>query len=258
MSSLNAKRSPGSQTPIQTLTTDGGVKVIVKPAPPLQPEAAAPVPPPERGANDAGAPAPGEALPPVIIRPRERPAQEGARDAFVRMLATQHAELIASTCRAEGDLTQPSREDLAQRVLWIAARQFDQQGFETRGVPRNLEGWLVKLIRNEALNYRRQGEREIERADDVAAPFSPAPDPEGAMVLAEKRARLERSFASLTPEEKEVVRLCDLYDMKIDEVAAELQRPWGTVAGQLARGRGKLAACACESERATAAGKRRR
>jgi DNA-directed RNA polymerase specialized sigma24 family protein len=49
----------------------------------------------------------------------------------------------------------------------------------------------------------------------------------------------------------------DIYGMTIEETATALERPQGTVAGQLSRARERLDDLARESDRATAAGQRR-
>lgn len=229
----------------QTLTTCHGVTVIVRPAPPPAPKKRKPEVP--------------ERFPSVVIRPPERPAHEGTRDAFVRRLDAEHGKFIAAACLAEGDVTKESTKDMAQRVLIIAGEQFDKQDFETHGPPANLRGWLVRIIRNDACNHRRVW--KLEEADpdaDADAVASPTEDPEGTAELAERRAKLTRYLEAIPPDEAEVVWCVDLYEMTIEETATALGRPWGTVAAQLARARKKLEELAKESRRATEAGERRR
>jgi RNA polymerase sigma factor (sigma-70 family) len=247
----------------QTLTTDSGVTVVVKPAPPPEPK-----PEPEEPARLPHLPS----TPRIVVRPRwgetphtprpgrppERPAQEGKRDAFVRRLDAEHGRFLRATCRAQGDVNEESTKDLAQRVLITAGEQFDKHDFETHGLPKNLRGWLFTLVRNEASNRRRVWKPKVEQGADVEAASCPAPDPEGTAVLAERRAKLSRYLAALPREEAEVVSCIDLYEMTIEQTATAVRRPWGTVAAQLARARAKLVELVHESKRATDAGERRR
>ncbi len=238
---MSAKRP----TP-QTLTTHGGVTVIVNPAPPPEPERRAEVRAPE-------APAPR-----VVVRPPERRAEEGARDAFVRRLDAEHGKLIKALCHAQGDVGYESTKDMAQRVLVTAGEQFDKHDFATHGPPENVEGWLATLVTNDARNHRRLWKPEVDREAEPDAAFCPAPDPAGTAELAEQRTKLFRYLAALPADEREVVVCADLYELTIKETAAAVGRPWGTVASQLARARVKLEGLAQESDRATEAGERRR
>jgi RNA polymerase sigma factor (sigma-70 family) len=239
MSPFDPKNPP---TP-QTLTTREGVTVIVKPAPAPEP---------------AREPVAQARYPSVVIRPPERPAHEGARDAFVRMLDAEHGKFIRDACFAEGDVNKESTKDLAQRVLVIAGEQFEKRDFATHGPPRNLRGWLFTLVRHEAGNHRRTWRLDIDAEADVDTAFTPAPDPEGTAQLAEHRAKLMGYLEHLPPEEKEVVLCADLYQLTIKETALAVGRSEAKVTWQLICAREKLEVLAAESARATAAGERRR
>jgi RNA polymerase sigma factor (sigma-70 family) len=187
-----------------------------------------------------------------------RPAREGKRDAFVRMLDKEHGRFIREACRAQGDVNEESTKDLAQGVLETAGKLFDKHEFDKNGTPKNLRGWLFRLVSNAASNHRQLWKPKAQEGADPADMFTPTPDPEGTAALAERRAKLSRYVKDLPPQEAEVVLCVDLYEMTLEETAKALQRPWGTVAAQLARARKKLHELAQESERATAAGERRR
>jgi RNA polymerase sigma factor (sigma-70 family) len=187
-----------------------------------------------------------------------RPAQETKRDAFVRMLDREYRRYIQAACRAQGVTNEESTRDLANRVLEIAAERFEKLSFTTDGPSQNLRSWLWKVAQYEASTHARVWKPKIApgaEADDLR---SPAPDPEGTAQLAERRARLSRYLDTLPDPQKEVVVCADLYEMKIEDIAVALGRPEGTVASQLARARESLKERAEESDRATAAGKRRR
>jgi RNA polymerase sigma factor (sigma-70 family) len=254
MSPFDRQKPPAPHT----FTTGAGVTVIVKPASPLEPARppwAPEVPaPPSPWSSTPRA----ESGPSVVIRPRERRAQEGERDAFVRMLHTEYGRFIAMACFAQGDVKLESTKDLAQRVLITAAAQFDKYAGGESWPPQNLRGWLAKLVQNEALNHWRASQARAEvPADDDDAFFSPAPDPEGTAALAELLTRLSRYLKRIPQEEAEVFLCADVYGLTIEETATAVGRPQGTVAGQLSRARERLDEMARESNRATAAGERR-
>jgi RNA polymerase sigma-70 factor (ECF subfamily) len=187
-----------------------------------------------------------------------RPAQEGKRDAFVRMLATEHGQFILRACLAEGGINEESTKDVCQRVLVTAGKQFDTHEHDEGWPPKNLRGWLTKLVRNETSNYRRLWKPKAREGADAEDASASAPDPEGMAEIAERKARLARYLETLPKEEAEVILCNEIYGMTIEQTAQALQRPWGTVASKLARAKDRLRERAQESDRATLAGERRR
>ncbi len=217
-----------------------------------------PEPAPATAAAERAPEVPEERAPRVVVRPPVRPALEGKRDAFVRRIDAKYHRFIEATCIAEGGVGEASANDLCQHVLEVAGEQFVKQGFDESGPPEHMREWLTTLARNAACNHRRVWRPQIDQDADADALFSPMPDPEGTAELAERRARLLRHIEALPQKQKEVVLCLELYDMSIEQTSAAVGRPSGTVASELARGRKRLEELVAESDRATAAGERRR
>src|SRR5262249_2689289 len=151
-----------------------------------------------------------------------------------------------------------STQDVAQRVLEVAARLFEEKELDKTGLPENLRGWLYKLAHNEARNHRAKWRPRAQEGADPDDAFSPAPAPEGAASVAERKAKVARYLERL-PKHQAAAFLCvELYGMTIEQTADALQRAVGTVAAHLHRARKKVEELRVESERATAAGERRR
>lgn len=230
--------------PHTTLTTTNDVQVFVRDLPLPQPRPEPP--PPERRRVVITPPEPPPA-PPLQANP--------AHDAFIRELVEQHGEFLRRTLLRHGDVLEESAKDLQQRVFMIV-----REHVEKDAPPENIRGFLVAVAHHVIANHKREWRPEGRRAaepDDMADETSGAPNPERTAHLAELRARLARYVGCLRPEEAEVIR-CILVGMSIDETAAALQRPRGTVSTQLTSARDKLAELAHASDRATELGERRR
>jgi len=169
------------------------------------------------------------------------------------MIEVEHGDFLRATCFAQGGIKPESAKDVAQRVLEIATRLFD----EKRPI-HNLRGWLVRLAEHETANYRGTWKPDVAPDADAAEVASPLPDPEGTAALAESRSKLWRYLDGLPQPQAEVIVCADVYGMTVEETAVAVGRAPGTVAAQIRRAREKLGALAKESKRATAAGERRR
>lgn len=220
--------------PEKTLTTSGGVTVVVHAAPPPPP----PPPPPE------------PPRPTVVIRP---PGPTGFdRDAVAAEIAGELGPLIRRALARRSDLAAESARDIQQRVLMIACAKVERDGR-----PENLAGFVRGVVRNEIANHKRAFRPAVDHAAEADAEPSPAPDPEQATAFAELRAKLARYLGAIPAALAEVVRRVDLDGLTIDQAAADLGRPRGTISRQLARARDRLFDLARASERRTRMGRRR-
>ena len=95
--------------------------------------------------------------------------------------------------------------------------------------PERFPGWLLRIVRNRALNHRRylgvRAARPLAEAGDHPGRDSPARDAE----RAELRDRLSAGLEKLTAVQREVLLLHDLEGWKHREIAAALALPEGTV-----------------------------
>jgi RNA polymerase sigma-70 factor (ECF subfamily) len=126
------------------------------------------------------------------------------------------------------------------------AEEAAQDGFlkAHRALPRFRTGaplrpWLLSIVGNEARNRRRAAGRraalELRVAEGLSAGGSGVPIPEAAAEAAEERAALLRALSEMPDEQREVVTCRYLLELSVDETAAALGIPDGTVKSRLSR-----------------------
>ena len=164
----------------------------------------------------------------------------GDSDAF-DVLAERYEKAITLRLR---DIIRDSdaARDLTQEVLlrvWTHADQWDGRG--------SLNGWILRIATNTALNYlrtvRRRRESPLEfptEEQDYEADTS-ALRPEEAVELAERNRLFRRLVEDLPQDKREVLRLVHESGMEIQEVAEALGVPEGTVKSRLHYARKRLA-----------------
>jgi len=133
-------------------------------------------------------------------------------------------------------------EEVVQDVFhsaWREARSYRPE----RGTVR---GWLLRIGRNAAIDWRRTKGRRIEREvalDEAASRADPVADEALERVMRSDRVRA--ALATLPPEQREVLVLSFYRGLTQAEIAARTGAPLGTVKGRvrlaMARLRGELA-----------------
>jgi RNA polymerase sigma-70 factor (ECF subfamily) len=141
--------------------------------------------------------------------------------------------------------------EIAFRTAWVVtgsaadAEEAAQDAFVKahRALPRFRAGapfrpWLLRIVGNEARNRRRSAGRRAAR-ELLAATAGPEPagraSPEAAAEAAEDRLALLRALGALPDEQRQVVTCRYLLQLGVDETAAALDVPAGTVKSRLAR-----------------------
>jgi RNA polymerase sigma-70 factor (ECF subfamily) len=126
-------------------------------------------------------------------------------------------------------------EDLVQDTALRALRAF--HGFNHEARPRP---WLMRILWNAYLDHKRRRARE-RALDEAAEPASEGRDPERTAAMHELEGRLRAAMGQLPAEQRAVVTLVDLEEMRYREAAEVLGVPIGTVMSRLSRGRAGLA-----------------
>jgi RNA polymerase sigma-70 factor, ECF subfamily len=130
-------------------------------------------------------------------------------------------------------------EDLVQETLTKALR-----AFETFEQGTNFKAWIFRILRNTFLTSRTALAHSrtvyLEDHPDVleAAEFNSTPEDE--VIKLNDLAALRRALEQLAPHMREVILLCDLEELKYQEIAVILEVPIGTVMSRLARARQAL------------------
>lgn len=134
--------------------------------------------------------------------------------------------------------TRPLIEDLTQDTF---LRAFAALGRFRPGGAARLSTWLLAIATRVALNELRRSRRKPDATVDVgliALPGGPGPDEQ-----AQRRALgaiVARAIGELPADQRVVVVLREYHDRSLDEIAAALGVPVGTVQSRLARARSAL------------------
>ncbi len=143
-------------------------------------------------------------------------------------------------------------EDLTQEVFVRVFRSLDTYQ------PGTFEGWIHRITTNLFLDHarRRQRIRFDALSDDRAERLHSAlPAPETAYADQTFDDDVERALATLPPEFRVAVVLCDVEGLSYDEIATILDAKLGTVRSRIHRGRAMLRAAL--AHRAPAEGRTR-
>src|ERR1700726_2322827 len=180
----------------------------------------------------------------VLIQPiraaEEEWTQEAAHAARRREFEARLAEGGPLAYRvARGVLRNDAdAEDVAQEALLRAYRRFDRLRD-----PLRFGGWLVRIVFRLALDRARSAKRRELRETEWAQPARRAapPNAEELAASSEFQAHFDRALEALPEKLRLVLLLAAMEGHALDEVAAMLRLPLGTVKSRLFVGRRKLA-----------------
>jgi RNA polymerase sigma-70 factor, ECF subfamily len=153
--------------------------------------------------------------------------QQGGKGALEALVYRHHAPLVAHLARLTGD--HALAEDLAQETFLRLIR--DARLYQ---YPRPFLPWLYTIARNQAINHARSAyERHVQRAPKAPTtpetPGAAAPDPAEWLERQERRDGLRQALAELTFEQRETLSLRFGQELSVQETAAVLGLPAGTV-----------------------------
>src|SRR3984893_2609789 len=180
----------------------------------------------------------------VLIQPmraaEEHWSREAAQSAKRREFEERLAECGPLAYRvARGVLRNDAdAEDVAQEALLRAYRRFDRLRDAQR-----FRGWLVRIVFRLALDRARSAKRRELRETEWAAPSRRAAPPtaEDLAASSEFQAHFDRAMDGLPEKLRLVLLLSAMEGHTLEEVAAMLGLPVGTVKSRLFVGRKKLA-----------------
>lgn len=164
-------------------------------------------------------------------------AIEGDVDAFTHLVEDHQAVALRVAYLVVRDHAEA--EDVTQEAFVKAYRALD--GFR-RDAP--FRPWLLRIVRNEALNrLRRRGRRERLRllVANEAVSGGAAPSPEAVFIEEERRQRLLDAVEELPTRYRDVVTCRYLVGLSEAETAAALDVPTGTVKSRTSRALDRLA-----------------
>lgn len=133
-------------------------------------------------------------------------------------------------------------EDLTQEAFYRAYRSFND--FEGE---RPFENWILRIVSRLFLDMLRARRRRVQ-AVSYDAPLSVdngetvyfeqadvRPNPEESLVEGSYSENMESALASLTKEQRELLRLADIEGLPYQDIAQRLGKPVGTIRSRLHR-----------------------
>lgn len=168
-------------------------------------------------------------------------ACESADRDRIDRLVRQHFDLVWRYLRRLG-LSDADADDAAQQVFLTLSRKLNQVD---RGSERAyLLGVCVRVAADVRKSRRRRASSEALTEHDfaVAAAAHPGPNPEQALEQQRACALLDRLLGDVDPDARAVLVLYEIEGLTLQEIAAALDKPQGTVASRLRRGRAKFQA----------------
>jgi len=158
-------------------------------------------------------------------------ARRGDADAYEELVRRYTEMAFRAAYLVTGSA--PDAEEAAQDAFVKAFRALSR--FRA-GAP--FRPWLLRIVGNEARNRRRAASRraalELRVAEGIRAGDA-APSPEAAAEAAEERRALLRALVMVGDDHREVVGCRYLLELSVEETAATLGIPEGTVKSRLAR-----------------------
>jgi RNA polymerase sigma-70 factor (ECF subfamily) len=128
-------------------------------------------------------------------------------------------------------------EDMVQEAFLRAIQHFGGfRGGDTRA-------WLLTIVRNCCYDRLRRMGASVQNTDfdeTLHSDGQPGPDPETALLLAERSDLVRKSLAQLAEEYREVLVLRELEQLSYREIANIAGIPVGTVMSRLSRARKRL------------------
>jgi RNA polymerase sigma-70 factor (ECF subfamily) len=167
-----------------------------------------------------------------------RRAAGGGADAWEELLALYGGRVYNLACHFAGSVE--DADDLTQEIF---LRLYQNLRLYRGDVP--LAGWALRLSRNLCIDHYRRARRERRSSvlsEEVLAQLPAAGDPHAE---AQRRLQLREVYRALEQRSEdlaEVVLLRDLQGWSLEETAAYLEVPQGTVKSRLHRARLDLAA----------------
>ncbi len=138
-------------------------------------------------------------------------------------------------------------EDLVQDAYVRALKGFG--GFQPGT---NFKAWMFRIVRNTFLSSRAGLKAvhvplEDEEGDEIELP-AVTETPESALVGVRTREQIQAALERLPQNFREVILLCDVEEMRYQEIAELLEIPLGTVMSRIARGRKLLRGMLAEAQ----------
>ncbi|WP_199154327.1 sigma-70 family RNA polymerase sigma factor [Chromobacterium sp. ASV23] len=125
----------------------------------------------------------------------------------------------------------PNADDLVQDTLELAWRHWQQWRPDS-----DIRAWLFSIMHNRHIDWARQSNRHVELSDEEWARMAVPPMQEQSLQMRD----LSQALSLLPDEQREILLLVVVEEMRYQDAAKMLGLPIGTVMSRLHRGRERL------------------
>jgi len=164
---------------------------------------------------------------------------QGDENAWKNLIRSNERRIHGMSYRFTRSRTEA--DDLTQDVFLRAYQTLNSFRAETG----SLSGWLIHIARNLLIDHYRKARRSVP-CDPIQETELPVDDrhalsPLQSFAQNETKRMVRAALRRLPPGNRRVIELHDLEGLALDEVAALLRIPLGTVKSRMIRGRRELA-----------------
>ena len=163
--------------------------------------------------------------------------QHGEAQALTALVERHHGALLGYLYRLTGG-HRPLAEDLTQETFLRALRRIVQYQY-----PRPFKPWLYAIATNLARDHYKQAEQRYASAAldfAEALPDHHTPQPGEAFVAQIEAQEIVKALAALPPPQRETIVLRYYQDLALEDIAATLRIPVGTVKSRISLGLKRL------------------
>jgi RNA polymerase sigma-70 factor (ECF subfamily) len=130
--------------------------------------------------------------------------------------------------------------DLAQEIFIRIYKNLDLCGDEQMFVP-----WMIRISRNACIDHLRRKKARPAASDTAVEELiglrAPGPNPEEHSLADSRKRLIHLAFRKLTALNREVILLREILELPLEDIAAMLKIPLGTVKSRINRARIELA-----------------
>jgi len=128
-------------------------------------------------------------------------------------------------------------EDLVQESYMKALR-----GFSSYRQGTNFRAWIYRILRNTFLTSQAglKAQVSLDSDDDAAPEPETTATPESILLARAEQETIQQALEELPLKFREVILLCDLEEMRYDEISEALGIPIGTVMSRISRARREM------------------
>jgi len=156
----------------------------------------------------------------------------GDSGSFEELAMPHFARLFNFACWLTQD--RAAAEELVQETYMKALK-----GFRSFQQGTNFRAWIYRILRNTFLTTQTglKAQLSLDNEDDAVPEPATAENPESLLLVQARQEQIQSALEELPVNYREIILLCDLEEMRYQEISETLGIPIGTVMSRLSRAR---------------------